>query len=78
LLFDFVNYIKWFKPTVFVIENVAGLLTIDDGEQLDKVLKELRDLGYLHTEPKTVNAVDYGVPQYRERLIVWGTLKSKV
>ena len=78
LLFDFVNYIKWFKPTVFVIENVAGLLTIDDGEQLDKVLKELRDLGYHHTEPETVNAVDYGVPQYRERLIVWGTLNSKV
>lgn len=76
LLFDFVNYIKWFKPTVFVIENVSGLLTIDDGEQLDKVLKELRDLGYHHTEPKTVNAVDYGVPQYRERLIVWGTLNK--
>lgn len=78
LLFDFVNYIKWFKPTVFVIENVAGLLTIDDGEQLDKVLKELRELGYRHTEPKTVNAVDYGVPQYRERLIVWGTLNRNV
>ncbi|MEK2167510.1 DNA cytosine methyltransferase [Vibrio harveyi] len=76
LLFDFVNYIKWFKPTVFVIENVAGLLTIDGGEQLDKVLKELRDIGYQHTVPETVNAVDYGVPQYRERLIVWGTLKK--
>jgi DNA (cytosine-5)-methyltransferase 1 len=78
LLFDFVNYIKWFKPKVFVIENVAGLLTIDGGEQLDKVLKELREIGYEHTPPKTVNAVDYGVPQYRERLIVWGTLKKGV
>ncbi|WP_185841364.1 DNA cytosine methyltransferase [Vibrio cholerae] len=78
LLFDFVNYIKWFMPTVFVIENVAGLLTIDSGKQLDKVLGELRDLGYRHTFPETVNAVDYGVPQYRERLIVWGTLNDKV
>ncbi|WP_210459961.1 DNA cytosine methyltransferase [Vibrio crassostreae] len=78
LLFDFVNYIKWFRPTVFVIENVAGLLTIDNGEQLDKVLSELRELGYRHTFPETVNAVDYGVPQYRERLIVWGTLNDKV
>ncbi|MBE3656230.1 hypothetical protein BOO92_05925 [Vibrio navarrensis] len=78
LLFDFVNYIKWFRPTVFVIENVAGLLTIDDGEQLDKVLCELRELGYRHTLPETVNAVDYGVPQYRERLIVWGTLNDTV
>ncbi len=78
LLFDFVNYIKWFRPTVFVIENVAGLLTIDDGEQLDKVLRELRELGYRHTLPETVNAVDYGVPQFRERLIVWGTLNDKV
>lgn len=78
LLFDFVNYIKWFKPTVFVIENVAGLLTIDNGEQLDKVLCELREIGYHHTSPETVNAADYGVPQYRERLIVWGTLNDKV
>ena len=76
LLFDFANYIKWFKPKVFVLENVPGLLTLDDGEQLRAVLKELEDLGYSHTTPQTVNAANYGVPQYRERLIVWGTLEK--
>lgn len=76
LLFDYIEYIKFFKPKVFVIENVPGLLTIDDGEQLNKSLKELRDIGYRHTEPDTLNAVNFGVPQFREQCIIWGTLES--
>lgn len=76
LLFDYIEYIKWFKPKVFVIENVPGLLTIDDGLQLNKSLQELRDLGYRHTDPNTLNAVDFGVPQFRERCIIWGTLDT--
>lgn len=76
LLFDYIEYIKWFKPKVFVIENVPGLLTIDGGLQLNKSLQELRDIGYRHTKPATLNAVDFGVPQFRERCIIWGTLDT--
>lgn len=76
LLFDYIEYIKWFKPRVFVIENVPGLLTIDDGIQLNKSLQELREIGYRHTQPATLNAVDFGVPQFRERCIIWGTLEK--
>lgn len=46
LLFDYVWYIKSFLPTVFVIENVPGLLTIDGGEQLNLALNELSKSGY--------------------------------
>ena len=73
LLFDFINYIKFFKPKAFVLENVPGLLSIDDGQQLASCLQELTNVGYTHTKPETVNAVNYGVPQFRQRLIVWGT-----
>lgn len=76
LLFDYIEYIKWFKPKVFVLENVPGLLTIDDGIQLNKSLLELRKIGYRHTEPNTLNAVNFGVPQFRERCIIWGTLET--
>lgn len=74
LLFDFIDYIIWFKPKVFVIENVPGLLTIDDGKQLNASLQRLEDVGYKFTLPRTVNAAEYGVPQFRERLIIWGAL----
>jgi len=73
LLLDFISYIEYFEPKAFVLENVPGLLTIDSGQQLHKSLEQLSSIGYKHTTPKTVNAVDYGVPQFRERLIIWGT-----
>lgn len=73
LLFDYIGYIEHFLPKAFLLENVPGLLNIDGGLQLDDALKRLRDLGYVHTEPQAVEAANYGVPQYRKRLIVWGT-----
>jgi DNA (cytosine-5)-methyltransferase 1 len=78
LLFDFIEYIKYFKPKVFVIENVPGLLSIDGGVQLKESLSELSKAGYIHTTPQTLNAVDYGVPQYRERTIIWGTTDKSI
>jgi DNA (cytosine-5)-methyltransferase 1 len=78
LLFDYINYIEYFKPKVFVLENVPGLLSLDDGVQLSEALSRLRAIGYKHTEPKITEAANYGVPQYRSRLIIWGTLDAKV
>lgn len=77
LLFDFTRLILEFRPRVFVIENVPGLLTMDDGEQLRKTLAELHADGYYTSPLKVVNAADYGVPQHRERLIIWGSKTVK-
>ena len=78
LLFEFVRFIKALKPTVFLLENVPGLLTIDGGEQLGLVLDELSSIGYSISPTVVTKAVSYGVPQYRERLIIWGTNKKDV
>lgn len=78
LLLNFIDYVLYFKPKVFVLENVPGLLTIDGGFQLKKSLKLLSDSGYVYTTPRTLNSVDYGVPQYRERLIIWGVRNGDV
>ncbi len=78
LLFDYISYIEYFRPLVFLLENVPGLLTIDGGKQLNSALERLRLAGYLHTEPQIVDAADYGVPQFRSRLIIWGTLVKGV
>ena len=77
LLFDFIRLALELKPKAFLLENVPGLMTIDGGKQIKEALRELQDAGYHVTTPRVVNAVDYGVPQYRQRLIVWGSRRVK-
>ncbi len=72
LLFDFVWYIQQFKPKAFLLENVTGLLNIDNGIQLNKALVILRKTGYTISEPMIINAANYGVPQNRDRLFLFG------
>lgn len=73
LLFDYVSIIKHFKPTCFLIENVPGLRDLDGGSQLFAAIRELEKIGYKVDEPRVLNAADYGVPQFRERLFVIGS-----
>ena len=73
LLFDYVRLIEHFRPTCFVIENVAGLRDLDGGRQMATVVDQLRDSGYSVCEPRVLNAANFGVPQFRERLFVVGT-----
>jgi DNA (cytosine-5)-methyltransferase 1 len=72
LLFDFIWYVQEFKPRVFLIENVTGLLDIDGGTQLSEALSILTKFGYSISEPTILNAADYSVPQNRHRLFVVG------
>ena len=72
LLFDYVRLVVRFKPKVFVVENVPGLRDLDGGEQLTAAIELLKDQGYSVNEPLVLDAADYGVPQYRERLFVIG------
>ncbi|XHR94144.1 DNA cytosine methyltransferase [Mucilaginibacter sp. UC70_90] len=76
LLSDYVWFIGEFKPKVFVIENVPGLLDIDKGEQLNNALSYLQKKGYNIAPPQVVNTANYGVPQKRLRLIVVGALAN--
>lgn len=73
LLFDFINFVLFFKPLNVLIENVPGLLNVDGGKQLDVALNMLRDGGYHISTPRVIDAADYGVPQHRQRLIIWGS-----
>lgn len=73
LLFCYINVIVYFRPEVFLIENVDGLLTIDDGEQVEKACAILSDAGYDVAPPRILNAADYGVPQNRLRTFIVGS-----
>ncbi len=59
------------QPRFFIFENVKGLMTLQKGEILKKVINEFEDVGY-HVKYKLLLASDYGIPQKRERVFIVG------
>src|SRR5690606_33717147 len=70
LVFTYLKYVKYFKPKWFMIENVPGFLTLDDGYFIKSLLEDIKKLGYNNCEYKIINTADYGVPQKRKRFIL--------
>ena len=66
----FIDAVKKLQPKIFLFENVRGLLYTNKW-YFDLVIKELQKLGYI-IDYKLLNAVNFGVPQNRERLFVVG------
>ena len=59
------------QPKAFVFENVTGILSMDGGKLFKKIQEEFESIGY-KLKYQVLNAVDYGVPQLRERVILVG------
>ncbi|WP_342357573.1 DNA (cytosine-5-)-methyltransferase, partial [Vibrio aestuarianus] len=76
LFFEFSRAVKELNPSVFVAENVRGLLTHDDGRTLNTIKSIIDDLGYVLVDPTVLKAIFYKVPQKRERLILVGIRKD--
>ena len=73
LIFDYIWFIKKFKPKAFLIENVEGILECDSTGKIKKALDDLKKLGYKIAGPRIFDASYYGVPQKRKRFIVIGS-----
>lgn len=65
------------RPKIFLFENVSGLLSMQGGKLIEVIKKRFRGLGY-EVKSQLLNAVDYGVPQYRERVILVGMREKNV
>jgi len=77
LFFDVAEIIRRKQPKAFFLENVKGLKIHDKGRTLETILKVLReDLNYFVPEPEIVNAMNFGVPQHRERIYIVGFRKD--
>lgn len=77
LFFDVAEIIKRKQPKAFFLENVKGLLIHDKGNTIKTILKVLReDLDYYVPDPQIVNAMNFGVPQHRERVYIVGFRKD--
>lgn len=71
LFFDIARIIKEKEPKAFILENVKQLVGHDKGKTLKVILKALKELGY-HVQYSVLNALDYGLPQKRERIVIVG------
>jgi DNA (cytosine-5)-methyltransferase 1 len=67
LFFDVARIVKEKMPKVVFLENVKNFASHDDGRTLQVVKATMEELGYTFYQ-KVLNAVDYGVPQKRERI----------
>jgi DNA (cytosine-5)-methyltransferase 1 len=72
---EFLRVIKGKRPSYFVAENVAGILSLDRGQAVLKILADFRAAGY-DVQHKLFNMADYGVPQLRKRVIFLGCRKD--
>lgn len=75
LFFDIERILKEKKPTAFLLENVRNLTAHDGGRTFATIKSHLEALGY-HVHAKVLNALDYGVPQKRERIIIVGFIND--
>lgn len=78
LVDEFARMIIGLKPRAFLMENVTGMLQKGKRRILDGFLLKMESQGYRITKPvRTLNAVNFGVPQKRERLFVIGIKSSE-
>lgn len=71
LFWDIERILKEKKPKAFMLENVRNLTAHDEGRTFSTIKSHLEALGY-HVYAKVLNALDFGVPQKRERIIIVG------
>lgn len=72
---QFIKYVGVLRPTVFLMENVVGLVNAGNGKLLKDILKGFKAIGY-SVEWRILNAANFGVPQKRERFFLIGTKQA--
>jgi DNA (cytosine-5)-methyltransferase 1 len=71
LFFDIARILKEKRPPAFILENVKLLVGHNRGQTLRRILETLRELGYF-ADFRILNALDFGLPQKRERVFIVG------
>lgn len=73
LFMQYKRILSILKPKSFVFENVVGILSMDKGRLFKNIQAQFAELGY-ELKYQVLDAVDFGVPQHRERVILVGYL----
>ena len=76
LFYEFARVVKEVNPPICIGENVKGLLNHDNGKTLKGMISILDEIGYNVMPVKVLKAINFKVPQKRERLILVGIRKD--
>jgi DNA (cytosine-5)-methyltransferase 1 len=70
---SFLRFVDAKKPLAFVAENVKGILTANSKKAIQQIIEDFQNIepGYV-VIPKLYNLADYGVPEFRERVLIVG------
>lgn len=74
LFFEIVRIAKAKRPAAIVLENVKQLVTLRGGQIVRRIAGDLQTLGY-QVDYRVLNALDFGLPQKRERVLIVATKK---
>jgi DNA (cytosine-5)-methyltransferase 1 len=72
---EYASFVNYFRPNVFILENVVGLATHKQGNTLEIIQECFASIGY-DTDWRLLNAAHFGVPQKRERFVMIGVEKG--
>jgi DNA (cytosine-5)-methyltransferase 1 len=75
MFFEIERIVRRHRPAMLLLENVKQLRTHDGGRTLDVILETLEDVGYA-VDWRVLNALDFGLPQKRERILIIGFLDA--
>lgn len=71
MFFEIERILSYHKPSIILLENVKQLTSHDKGRTFKVIMTRLTELGYF-VKWKILNALDFGLPQKRERVIIVG------
>lgn len=72
LFLEYFRFVRIIRPRLFVLENVASMVTHNKGKTIEEIKRKFKSIGY-EIQYKVLNAVNYGVPQERRRVFIIGT-----
>lgn len=74
---EYLRIVKDIHPEWVVMENVTGMISVEDGKAVSEIKSGLGELGYHDIETRVLKAEEYGVPQERRRLVFLANRKGK-
>ena len=77
IIFHLARILEETQPKCFLLENVKGLITHDNGKTIKIIINELNRVGY-YVAYKVLTSLEYGVPQMRQRVYFVGIRKDLV
>ena len=67
VFFHIVEYLKAKRPKVFILENVKGIVSLENGKYLKSIISVLESIGCYKIRWQVLNTQDNGIPQLRSR-----------